>query len=300
MNCQDLVVQAGGVPVGDFPAVLGHEGAGVIRRLGSGVVNKSLCVGDEVLLSFITCCKCQPCKGGRLGACTRFTEINFTGGRGPSVSESPISFPNGDPIRGQFFGQSSMAKLAIVSEASVMKIAPEFHLTQTDIASLTSLGCGYLTGAGTVMNVLKPHSTSRFMILGMGAVGLSALMAAKAIGVENILAVDLFDSKLELATTLGASHTLNAKETKDLAQAVHKIFPEGVDQVLDTTGVASVMQASIKALGHGGILAIVGAAPADAALTISPLDFLMNCKRVVGAVEGAADPAVVSCFDPQT
>ncbi|KAJ5482849.1 hypothetical protein N7539_006295 [Penicillium diatomitis] len=289
----DIVVQSGGIPVGDFPAVLGHEGMGIVRRLGSRVNTNSLNEGDEVLLSFSTCCECGPCKSGSLGSCIRFTEINIAGARGPSISDSPISFPNGDPIRGQFFGQSCMAKLAIVPETSIVKLNRGSALSESDIASLAPLGCGYLTGAGTVMNVLKPIPTSRFVILGMGAVGLSALMAAKAIGVESILAVDLFDSKLELAKSLGASCTLNTKDLPDLVQGICSLFPEGVDHILDTTGVGTVLESAIRALGHGGILAIVGAPPVTASVNISPLDLLMNCKRVVGAVEGAADPAVL-------
>jgi Zn-dependent alcohol dehydrogenase len=288
------VVQNGAVPVGDYPAVFGHEGAGIVRRVGAGVKDKSLSEGDRVFLSFTTCHNCTPCKEGRHGYCSRFTEINFGGVRGMSAADSPISSTDGKAIRGQFFGQSSMSKLAIVPETSVVKSPHALGVTDADMASLAPLGCGYLTGAGTVLNVLKPKPATRLAVLGMGAVGLAALMAARAQGVETVVAVDIFDAKLDLAASLGASHTLNTKQVPDLAQGLREMFPDGVDQILDTTGVVPLLQSSIKALGHEGTLAIVGVAPAGASLSIDPFDFMANCKHVVGAIEGSANPATVS------
>ncbi|KAF3389212.1 Aryl-alcohol dehydrogenase [Penicillium rolfsii] len=289
----DIVVQNGAIPVGDYPAVLGHEGAGIVRRVGSGVKDKSLSEGDRVFLSFTTCSSCKPCQEGRNGFCSRFTEINFGGARGISAADSPISSSEGKPIRGQFFGQSSMSKLAIVAETSIVKSPADIGLTDADMASLAPLGCGYLTGAGTVLNVLKPKATDRLAVLGMGAVGLAALMAARAHGVEIVIAVDIVDAKLKLAASLGASHTLNTKKVPDLAQGLHELFPNGVDHIIDTTGVVTLMQSSIKALGHEGTLAIVGVAPAGSSLSIDPLEFMVNCKRIVGAIEGSCNPAML-------
>ncbi|GLI76564.1 hypothetical protein PoHVEF18_004837 [Penicillium ochrochloron] len=289
----DIVVQNGAIPVGDYPAVLGHEGAGIVRRVGSGVKDKSLSEGDRVFLSFTTCHNCTPCQEGRHGFCNRFTEINFGGVRGISAADSPISSVDGKAIRGQFFGQSSMSKLAIVPETSIVKSPADSGVMDADMASLAPLGCGYLTGAGTVLNVLKPKSTSRLAVLGMGAVGLAALMAARAQGVETVIAVDIVDAKLELAASLGASHTLNTKMVPDLAQGLHELFPGGLDQIIDTTGVVPLMQSSIKALGHEGTLAIVGVAPTGASLSIDPLEFMINCKRIVGAIEGSSNPATL-------
>lgn len=285
-------MQQGGMPVGDYPAVLGHEGAGIVRRVGKAVKDKTLKDGDQVFLSFTTCDKCNPCRDGRKGFCRDFTEINFAGVRGISAADSPISTPAGKPVRGQFFGQSSMSKLAIVNEASIVK--SNYNFSESDLAALSPLGCGYLTGAGTVLNVLKPKPNSRFAVLGMGAVGLAAMMAARALGVETIIAVDIVDSKLELATSLGATHTLNTKRVPDLAEGLKEMFPEGVDNILDTTGVVPLLQSSIAALGHEGTLVFVGVAPATGTLTINPLEIMINCKRIIGAIEGSADPAKVS------
>ncbi|KAJ5779621.1 Polyketide synthase enoylreductase [Penicillium paradoxum] len=292
----DIVVQQGAIPVGDYPAVLGHEGAGIVRRVGSGVKDKSLQEGDLVFLSFSSCHKqsCTPCKEGRNGYCDQITPINFAGARGLSASESPISFPGGKgQIRGQFFGQSSMSKLAVVDERSVVKSPSESGITIEDMAVLAPLGCGYLTGAGTVFNVLKPRPTSRFAVLGMGAVGLAAMLAARSLGVETIIAVDIVDAKLELAKSFGASHTLNTKSVSDLAQGLLDMFPDGVDCILDTTGVVPLLEAAVKALGHEGTLAIVGVARPGSSLNIDPLALMMGCKRVVGVIEGCANPAVI-------
>ncbi|EAW16915.1 NAD(P)-dependent alcohol dehydrogenase [Aspergillus fischeri NRRL 181] len=248
----DIVVQQGDIPVGDYPAVLGHEGAGIVRRVGSGVKNKSLRAADS--------------------------PISFPGGKGP-------------PIRGQFFGQFSMSRLAIVSEHSVIKCSPGSEITVADMAVLAPLGCGYLTGAGTVLNVLKPKPKSTFVVLGMGAVGMAAMLAARSQGVETIIAVDMLDVKLELAKSLGASHALSTKIITDLAQGLLDIFPGGVDYVLDTTGVDFLFESAVKALGHEGILAIVGVARAGSLLKIDPLALMMGCKQIVGVIEGGANPA---------
>ncbi|KAJ5477921.1 hypothetical protein N7530_003430 [Penicillium desertorum] len=291
----DIVVQQGAIPVGDYPAVLGHEGAGIVRRVGSAVKDKSLQEGDLVFLSFSSCHEesCSPCSKGRNGFCDQMTSINFAGARGLTAAESPISFPGGSPIRGQFFGQSSMSKLAVVDERSVVKCPPGSGVTVEDMAVLAPLGCGYLTGAGTVFNVLKPTPKSRFAVIGMGAVGVAAMLAARSQGVETVIAVDIVDAKLELAKSLGASHMLNTKSVSDLAQGLLGIFPDGVDCILDTTGVVPLLEAAVKALGHEGTLAIVGVARAGSSLKIDPLKLMMGCQRVVGVIEGCANPAVV-------
>lgn len=139
-----------------------------------------------------------------------------------AAADSPISFSDAQrsPIRGQFFGQSSLSKLAIVGTSVVKCPMTSPQITVEDMAFLAPLGCGYLTGAGTVFNVLKPRPSSRFVVLGMGTVGLAAMLAARALGVGAIVAVDLVDAKLELAKSLGASHTLNTRRTPDLAQGL--------------------------------------------------------------------------------
>ncbi|OJJ05103.1 hypothetical protein ASPVEDRAFT_74525 [Aspergillus versicolor CBS 583.65] len=283
----DLVVQQGDLP-GSFPVVLGHEGAGVIREVGSGVQNKALREGDQVFLSFRSCQECTACLCGKCGACIHTTDYNFVRSRLDSSKPSPISLPDGTPVHGQFFGQSSLSRLAVVSECSVVKCDTEFDLQTFGL--LAPLGCGYLTGAGTIANALKPDETSTVAILGMGTVGIAALLAAKALGVAKVIAVDIVDEKLELAASLGASPTINTKHNPDLSEAIRKHVPEGADFILDATGIPSVIQASLRALAHGGTFALVGAMPPGTQLQVDALDILTGCKKIIGVIEAWSDP----------
>jgi Zn-dependent alcohol dehydrogenase len=216
------------------------------------------------------------------------TEINFTktGRAGPEMS-SPVSLPDGRPVYSQFFGQSSLSKLVIVPERSVVKT--DLRL-EDNLSCLPALSCGYQTGAGTVFNALQPKPSDTVAVIGMGAVGFAALLAARVLGVQQILAVDIVDSKLQMATNLGASHTINSKSFSDINEGIRSIFPDGVDMIVEATGVAIVAEASVKALAHGGTLALVGVLPPNADIKINALDVMVSCKRIIGVVEGFANP----------
>ncbi|KAF2788529.1 GroES-like protein [Melanomma pulvis-pyrius CBS 109.77] len=283
----DVVVQQGGMPIGMYPAVLGHEGVGVVKHVGSDVADKSLLQGDIVLLSFHSCQRCRACFAGRCGSCPHMTETNFiaTARKGPGP-KSPISLPDGSPVHGQFFGQSSLSKLAVVAETSVVKVPAA---RPSDLPFLAPLACGYLTGAGTVLNVLKPERDHTVVVLGMGAVGLAAVMAAKAVGVETVVGVDIVDSKLELASVLGATYMLNTNKV-GLEEGIRDLFADGADFIVDATGVASLHGPAMKALAHEGTLALVGVPPPTARLEVDTLDFLLSCKRLVGVIEGQSNP----------
>ena len=278
------------MPVGKYPAILGHEGIGTIREIGAAVKDKSLQIGDHVILSFQSCRKCSHCKAGNMGVCPGMTDVNFTGVR-LSDGTAPASLPDGTPARGQFFGQSSFSKLSIVAENSVVKCPA---MTGLDLAPMSPLGCGYFTGAGTVFNVLKPRNSESIAIFGLGGVGLAALMAAKSIGMSSIVAVDVVDSKLDISTSLGATCTINSKTISDVAAAVKAVVPGGVDYIVDTTGLPKVLEAGIKALGHGGTLALVGVPRPGQIVSFDPLELLLACKRIVGVIEAASDPQKVS------
>ncbi|KAL4808119.1 chaperonin 10-like protein [Aspergillus unguis] len=287
----DLVVQEGLMPLGSFPAVLGHEGTGVIKAIGSNVANKALKEGDQVFLSFRSCEECRACVAGDCGACVHGTDYSFVRSRLDTSQPSPVSLPDGTPVHGQFFGQSSLSRLAIVSERSVVKSPLPFDGTK--LGPLAPLGCGYLTGAGTVCNALRPEKDSSVVILGTGAVGLAALMAAKATGVEKVMAVDIVDEKLALAQELGASYVLNTRKKPDLKAGIVEAFPGGADFIIDTTGVGAVLQAGLGALGHGGTFAFVGAMPPDTELQVNALDILTGSKKIIGVIEGWSDPQKV-------
>ncbi|KAJ5214990.1 hypothetical protein N7468_010669 [Penicillium chermesinum] len=276
----DIVVQTGGMPIGSYPAVLGHEGAGIVQSVGSGV--KSVAVGDTVLLSFHTCGHCKACEADECGSCPGATEINFLkNARSGSDTRSPIRLADGTP--------SSLSKMAVVTEKSVVKV----DARPDELKYLPPLGCGYLTGAGTVLNVLKPQQDESIMIIGMGAVGLAALMAAKALGVQRIIAVDLLDTKLQLASALGATDVINTAQSVGLETTVKNSMASGVNFVLDTTGVGMLLEASVKCLAHAGTLALVGVPSSQTNLSINALDLLVSCKRIIGVIEGRSNPHVL-------
>ena len=291
------------MPMGSFPAVLGHEGAGVIRQLGEDLKgsNSDLQVGDRVILGYSSCMACSSCENGRKGACERIAETNFVGTRGGKDEDSAIHLPldghdggddsdgSGRSVRSLFFGQSSFSKLAVVDVRSVIK----YPGPTEDLAFLAPLGCGYMTGAATVLNVLKPKPTSTVAIVGLGAVGLSALMAAKYAKVEQILAVDIVESRLRQAASLGATKCADSSKYDTVQDVIREVFPRGADYIIDATGLKSIIVSGVRALAHGGTFAIVGMPRPHEILEIEALDMLTQCKTLIGITGGYCDPQQV-------
>lgn len=242
--------------------------------------------GDYVLLSFASCMSCSTCKKRQKGSCAHITRLNFGGARG--LENSPIRLPDGRRARGQFFGQSSFSELAIVDVRSVVK----YSGSEKDLEFLAPLGCGYMTGAGTIFNVLRPPADCSVAVFGLGAVGLAAVMAARHEGVHEIIAVDIVESKLELATSLGATQVINSKQA-DILDAIRRTVPDGLDHIIDTTGSTLLMNKAIKALGHAGTLALVGVSGVTDQIEASSFDLLTSSKRIIGVILGSADPQQV-------
>lgn len=167
-----------------------------------------------------------------------------------------------------------------------------------------AMGCGFQTGAGTILNVLKPSKDDSVVIFGLGGVGLAALMAAKSLGVKQIVAVDLLPSKLKTATELGATDTINAGEEKNIIAKVKEVCGKNVDDkgrkraggdyAIDCTGVLRVIEQCIKCLAPCGTAVTVGVPPPDKKISIDPLTFLLENKRYIGVIEGDSVPAEVS------
>ena len=239
----DLI--AGANPRIPRPIVLGHEGAGVVERVGEAV--RGLAPGDHVLLSFAACGQCELCVAGRPNYCRHGGRLRFGGSR---LDGSTAWSEGGQPVHGHYFGQSSFATAFIASERNAVKIDPQLPL---DV--LAPLGCGIQTGAGSVLNILRPEVGSSLAVFGVGSVGLSALLAAVAVGCTTIIAVDTVRSRLELASQLGATHVL-----EDGAE-IRRILPHGVNFAFDTTGSASVLRTAVESLdilGVAGFVAPVG------------------------------------------
>lgn len=275
-----------------FPAIAGHEGAGVIRALGSEVKDKSLSIGDSVLLSFASCGDCQLCKEHKCTKCDSWPLINLSATRWPDGT-SPSKLLDGRPVGSQFFGQSSFARFSAVNERCVVKCDyPE------DLAIYAPMGCGYQTGAGTVLNILKPKPYQTIAIFGVGSVGFAALMAAAAISVKCIIAIDVVEQKLELAKELGATHTIDSsKPGLDIIKEIKEVTGgRGVDFAVDATGIPSVIEKMLDCLALGGTAASIGAPP-PVKISVDVGAFFTGAKSWVGVVEGDSyAPEVVPSY----
>ncbi|KAK5273678.1 hypothetical protein LTR99_007751 [Exophiala xenobiotica] len=281
----DIVLQQGLLPMVDFPAIFGHEGAGKVLAIGSEVKDKSIKIGDSVLLSFNVCGECRQCRAGHPAYCHNHPQINHNAVR-KDRSTPAASQDGSSSIRSQYFGHSSFSKISVVAERSVVKCPQEEILP-----SFAPLGCGFQTGAGTVLNVLKPTKDDSIAVFGLGAVGLAALMAAKYLDAKQIIAVDLVPEKLNLAKEFGATATINPKDVPDVVKATKELTNGGVDFAIDCTGVVAVIEQCIEALGPLGVAAGVGVPPVGRKIQIDPLTFLLENKRYIGVIEGDSVPS---------
>ena len=262
-----------------LPLVLGHEGSGIVERVGAKVTGYE--PGDHVVLTFNCCGECNACAHKQPAYCDLYPALNFFTRR-PDGSAT-LKDAQGDLIGGSFFSQSSFATHALTTANNTIKVPADLPLEL-----LGPLGCGLSTGAGTVMNVLKPEPDSTIVIFGTGAVGMAALMAAKAIGAGRIVAVDRVQSRLELALELGATDIVNTAE-QDLATRLQELG--GVDQALDTSGVPALISAAADALKTRGKLVLLGASKEQqVTLNILPL---LSGKVIRGATNGDCNPSVL-------
>lgn len=274
----DAAVQHQFIPV-PLPAVLGHEGAGIVEEVGSEVTEFK--PGDHVGVSFGFCGVCKNCRSGHPAACINLNKINF-GGIQPDGT-TRISLPDGKKLS-TFFGQSSFSSHIVVNEAAAVKVEDK----DIDLGLIAPIGCGIQTGAGAVLNVLRPAFGSAIAVFGCGTVGMSAIMAARIAGCEKIIAVGGNPKSLELALELGATHTINRKETDDIVGTIHEITDGGCDYAIDTSGNADFvkkMLGSVGFLGKGVILGATGEVTFDI-----QNELMGDFKSLLGVVEGDAIP----------
>lgn len=284
--CHTDIVCRDGFPV-PMPIVLGHEGAGVVEAVGAKVTG--LVPGDHVVLSFNSCGSCGNCNDHQPAYCTHFLGLNFGGVRLEDGS-SPLS-QDGEKIHGNFFGQSSFSSLAIAHQVNTVKVDKSLPL-----ALLGPLGCGIQTGAGGVMNSLKVKTGRSIAVFGGGAVGLSAVMAAKVVGAHPIIVVEPNAARRALALELGATHAIDPKASADVLAEIREAGGGGVNYSLDTTGIPAVINTASDALLSNGLLGLLGIPPADAPMPMSIMSLFVRGCGVKAICEGDADPQV---FIPQ-
>lgn len=259
------------------PMVYGHEGAGVVERVGSAV--SKVAPGDHVVLSFRACGACKTCSSGHPAYCAYMRELNSSGARPDGTTA--FSDRTGAHIGSHYFGQSSFASTTVVAEASVVKVDPSL-----DLVDLSPLGCGIQTGAGAVLRVFEVQPGETIVIAGVGTVGLAAVMAAKAAQAKTIIAVDRHESRLELARKYGATDVINLP-ADELGAAILGVTGDGSDYMLDLTGNAQVIRAGFEGLNSAGTLGLCGVGFGEVTFDMS---VLLSARTIKTVIEGDSVP----------
>ena len=277
----DLVFSSGMAPY-PFPAVFGHEGAGIVEAVGKDVTKVQ--PGDAVLMTFRSCGTCDRCDDGHPPYCRSMLDLNYNGRREDGTSA--LKNDDGD-VSSNFFGQSSFATHAITYERNVVKVDADLP-----VEIMGPLGCGVQTGVGSVLRAFKAEPGSSLMVLGGGSVGLSAVMGGKIAGCDPIIVVEPVAARRELAIELGATHAIDPTGVDDLAAAVREILPLGVSYALDTSGVPAVQAAAVQGLGSMGVLGLVGVSPPDITLPGEVNSVMTFGQTIRGIIEGDSEPDV--------
>lgn len=230
-----------------LPIVFGHEGSGIVEAVGPGVSEFS--PGDHVVVSYPSCGKCRFCREGKPWFCEHGLDLIHGGAM--SDGFTPLS-KNGKPVH-NFFGTSTFATYLVSNVNNIAKVDQE-----APIELLGSLACGFMTGAGTVFNVLQPRTGDSIAVFGMGAIGMAAIMTARLMGCGKIIAVDVVDSRLELARELGATHTVNSRKTQSVPEEIMSITGTGTDCAVEASGVASCVKDAYASTRTDGTVAMVG------------------------------------------
>jgi aryl-alcohol dehydrogenase len=280
----DLGARDGHLPIPPPPSVFGHEGAGVVEKVGARVTKVK--PGDHVVLGWDYCGACTSCKSGRELYCLNLFLHNFHGAR----PDGTMTLRKGDqPIHGSFFCQSSFASHALANERNVVKVQDDVPLE-----ILAPMGCGVMTGAGAVMNSLRPRPGASIAVFGVGNVGLSAVLAASVCGCTTIIGVDVHPDRLEMAKELGATHTINAGEV-DPVEAVLELTSGGADFSLECVGNPKVLRQAVDVLPRLGVCGLLGVVPPFTEVSLN-MDLLMNGRTVTGILGG---DAIADLFIPK-
>jgi len=281
----DLIVRDQYYPF-PLPGVLGHEGSGVVEEVGAGVTHVS--PGDHVVMTFMSCGLCRFCLRGEPAYCSDFYSLNVGGARKDGSTGTCDS--HGHALHDHFFGQSSFGTFALAHSRNVVKVPKNIPLE-----ILGPLGCGIQTGAGAILNSLKVRSGDSVAVFGVGAVGLSAVMAARVAGATTIIALDLNPERLRLALELGATQSVDSGN-EDAVAAVQRISGGGVDYSLDTSGRPTVLRQAIDCLAIRGTCGIVGAPPLQTEASFDVNMLMIPGRSIRGICEG---DSLASEFIPQ-
>lgn len=275
----DEAIRKGDTSLG-YPVILGHEGAGIVEKVGSEVTDFK--PGDHIIMSFYADGTCDNCLKGIPTQCRNYAKYNLSGVR----FDGDDQFTENGKHISDMFNQSSFTTTTVTNQRNAVKVDKS-----VDLRKVGPLGCGYVTGSGTVFNTLKPRPGQTIAVFGTGAVGLAAMMAGRISGCTKVIAVDIVPSRLKLAKELGATHVINSKEEDPVAKIKELTNSYGVDYTVDTTGITPVMKSAIDALAQGGTAATI-------AVTAQNLEFstwndlCTSDRKVVGVNMGDSIPQV--------
>lgn len=262
------------------PIILGHEGSGIVERAGSAVT--SVAPGDPVVMTFFACGECPRCASGEPAYCAQFFPGNFSARRMDGTTALSCE---GVEVGAHFFGQSSFANYSVANYRNVVKIRADAPLEL-----LGPLGCGIQTGAGSVMNVLKPKPGESLAVFGAGGVGLSAVMAGVVEGCDPIIVVEPNATRRALALELGAHHVIDPIGHADLVATIKELTGGGVYHVVDTCGIPAVVTQAIGALAQHGQIVLLTGTSMEAAITLPLIGLVGIGARIYGVNEGSSVP----------
>ncbi|WP_394228986.1 S-(hydroxymethyl)glutathione dehydrogenase/class III alcohol dehydrogenase [Shewanella colwelliana] len=288
----DAFTLSGDDPEGVFPAILGHEGGGIVEMVGEGVT--SVKVGDHVIPLYTPeCGECKFCKSGKTNLCQKIRE---TQGKGLMPDGTTRFYKDGEPIF-HYMGCSTFSEYTVLPEISLAKVNPEAPLEEVCL-----LGCGVTTGMGAVLNTAKVEPGASVAIFGIGGIGLSAIIGATMAGATRIIAVDINDSKFALARQLGATDCINPKDyDKPIQEVIVELTDGGVDYSFECIGNVDVMRSALECCHKGwGESVIIGVAGAGQEISTRP--FQLVTGRVwrgsaFGGVKGRSElPEIVEKY----
>jgi aryl-alcohol dehydrogenase len=262
-----------------LPAVFGHEGAGIVAAVGKAVTK--FAPGDHVVMSYPWCGSCANCTRGMQSHCQSNFNLKMAGTR---PDGSTLMRGNGAPVYSAFFQQSSLATYAIANERFAVKVRKDAPLEL-----LGPFACSGQTGAGAVLNSMRPQPGDSFAVFGAGAVGLSALMAAKIAGCAPIIAVDVREQRLALARELGATHAIDASGRTDAAAKIREIGGQGVRFSIEASAEPSALRQAVEALMPGGTCVLLGSARRGTEVTLE-MPFLQFGRTLRGVIQGESHP----------
>ncbi len=262
----DAFTLSGEDPEGVFPCILGHEGGGIVESVGEGVT--SVKVGDHVIPLYTPeCGECKFCKSGKTNLCQK---IRATQGKGLMPDGTTRFSKDGQPIY-HYMGTSTFSEYTVLPEISIAKVDPAAPLEEVCL-----LGCGVTTGIGAVMNTAKVKEGESVAIFGLGGIGLSAIIGARLAKAGRIIAIDINESKFELARKLGATDCINPNEfDKPIQEVIVEMTDGGVDFSFECIGNVKVMRAALECCHKGwGESVIIGVAGAGQEISTRPFQLV--------------------------